>query len=410
MTDWSVGEGLTPRHSPIRLGRAGRPSITARALHRDSPLRRLDWVLALSVLLLCILGSTLIYYATKNKELAIGADPRYFLKRNLLNIGIGLGLAVISAFIDYRALRAYAPIVYIASVIGLMAVLVIGVTINGAHSWIRLPGGFEQQPSEYAKVALVIGSAMILSERRDGEHAPRSSDVLLVIGFAAIPLGLIMLQPDFGTTMVFVFTMLGMLAVSGVSGRWVAGLVAAGVLAGTLILTTGVLAPYQKARLTGFVSGDSKQSSQVERTTQYNVKQSKTAIGNGGIYGQGLGHGTQTNSGFVPEQQTDFIFTAAGEELGFAGSSVLVLLLGAVLWRGLRIAQRAEDMFGVVLAAGIVTWFAFQMFVNIGMTLGIMPVTGLPLPFVSYGGSAMMANMMAIGLLQNVYLRTRTTP
>jgi rod shape determining protein RodA len=379
-------------------------------LRRDSPLRRLDWVLAICVALLCVLGTALVYAATKNKELAIGGDPRYFLKRNILNVGLGLALAVISAFIDYRALRAYAPIVYGVSVIGLMAVLAIGVTINGAHSWIRLPGGFEQQPSEYAKVALVIGSAMILSERRDGERAPRSSDVLLVLGFAAIPLGLIMLQPDFGTTMVFVFTILGMLAASGASTRWVAGLVAAGALAGTLILTTGVLAPYQKARLTGFVVGDSKQSTQVLRTTQYNQAQSKITIGHGGLYGQGLFHGTQTNSGFVPEQQTDFIFTAAGEELGFTGSSVLVLLLGAVLWRGLRIAQRAEDMFGVVLAAGIVTWFAFQMFVNIGMTLGIMPITGLPLPFVSYGGSSMMATMMAVGLLQNVHLRTRTTP
>ncbi|HVU73156.1 MAG TPA: rod shape-determining protein RodA [Mycobacteriales bacterium] len=410
MTDWTAGEGMAPRHSPIRLGRAGRPSLASRALHRDSPLRRIDYVLAVAVLVLCVLGTTLVYYATKNKELAIGADPRYFLKRNVLNIGIGLGLAVISAFIDYRALRAYAPIVYIVSVIGLMAVLVIGVTINGAHSWIRLPGGFEQQPSEYAKVALVIGSAMILSERRDGERAPRSSDVLLVLGFAAIPLGLIMLQPDFGTTMVFVFTILGMLAVSGVSSKWVAGLVAAGVLAGTLILTTGVLAPYQKARLTSFTQGDTKATTQVARTTLYNVNQAKTAIGNGGLTGQGLGHGTQTNSGFVPEQQTDFIFTTAGEELGFVGSALLVLLLGTILWRGLRIAQRAEDMFGVVLAAGIVTWFAFQMFVNIGMTLGIMPVTGLPLPFISYGGSSMMANMMAIGLLQNVNLRTRTTP
>jgi rod shape determining protein RodA len=210
--------------------------------------------------------------------------------------------------------------------------------------------------------------------------------------------------------MVLVFTILGALAISGVSTKWVAGLTAAGVLLGALILTSGVLKPYQKARLTSFASGDQRQTTQESRTTRYNVNQAKTAIGNGGLTGQGLFHGIQTNSGFVPEQQTDFVFTAAGEELGFAGSGLIVVLLGALLWRGLRIAQRANDMFGTVLAAGIVTWFAFQAFVNIGMTLGIMPVTGLPLPFISYGGSAMFANLMAVGLLQNVHLRTRTMP
>jgi rod shape determining protein RodA len=375
--------------------------LRERALDRESPLRRLDWVLMLAVAALVGMGALLVWSATKQRMVSAGLDPQAFLKKHIINAIIGLALASVAALVDYRSLRAYAPIVYVASCIGLFAVLSpLGSTINGAHSWIILPAGFQVQPSEFAKVAIVVGMAMILAETRDGESTPRDIDVVLVLSLAALPMGLIMLQPDLGTTMVIVFVILGVLAVSGAPSRWIAGLMLAGSLVAFGAVHLGVLSDYQVARFTAFANPELDQ-----RGTGYNTNQARIAIGSGGLTGKGLFHGTQTNGRFIPEQQTDFVFTVAGEELGLLGAGAVILLLGLVLWRGLRIASRALDPFGRILAAGIVTWFAFQSFVNIGMTLGIMPVTGLPLPFLSYGGSSMFANLIAIGLLQNVHMR-----
>lgn len=397
MTDWT-----TPRVSPVPLTK--RETLRERALHRESPLRRLDWPLVVCTIALSVVGAVLVWSATRNNLTAKGLDPNTFLKRHVLNLGIGLALGAIAALVDYRMLRAYAPIVYVASCLGLVAVLSpLGSTINGAHSWIVIGGGFQIQPSEFAKVALVVGMAMILGEKRDNEADPRDTDVLLVLALAAVPMGLILLQPDFGTMMVFVFTILGVLAVSGAPTRWVAGLVLLGALTGFGILHLHLLKPYQEQRLTAFANPNADRGD-----TGYNVNQAKIAIGSGRVTGKGLFQGTQTNGEFIPEQQTDFVFTVAGEELGFVGAGGILLLLGVVLWRGSRIAVNAGDMFGMLVAAGVVSWFAFQSFVNVGMTLGIMPVTGLPLPFVSYGGSSMFANMMAVGLLCNVKMRSKT--
>jgi rod shape determining protein RodA len=292
----------------------------------------------------------------------------------------------------------------VASVFGLLAVLSgLGSTINGAHSWIVLPAGFQVQPSEFAKVALVVGMAMLLGERRDGEDTPRSGDVVLVLMFVTLPILLIMLQPDLGTVLVILFVVLGVLAVSGAPTRWVVGLVVAGALLALIGIKFHLLQEYQVARFTSILHPD-----KLTQSASYNQHNATLAIGSGGWLGKGLFHGTQTTGQFVPEQQTDFIFTVAGEELGLAGAGTIVLLVGIVLWRGLRIAHRAGDLFGRLVAIGVVCWFAFQAFENIGMTMGIMPVTGLPLPFVSYGGSSMFANMIAIGLLQNVHLKRET--
>ncbi|MDT3445991.1 MULTISPECIES: rod shape-determining protein RodA [unclassified Pseudofrankia] len=398
------------RSSPVALrGRIGQ--LRDRASGRHSPLRRLDWVLMGAVLALSVLGALLVWSATRQRLADAGADPNDFLKRHLLNLAIGLVLATGAMLLDYRLLRAYAPFVYLGSLVGLVAVLLVGSTINGAHSWIVLPAGFQLQPSEFAKVALIVGVAMILGEKRDSREGVRSTrpgdvDVIVVLTLTLVPIGLIMLQPDFGTVMVLVFVILGMLAVSGAPRRWVLGLLLGGVLFGAAILQFHLLKPYQEARLTSFVSADAASNS----TTGYNVDQAKTAIANGGIFGRGLLHGQQTQGQFVPEQQTDFVFTVAGEELGFVGAGGVLAALGVVLWRALSIAKDSDDSFGALVGTGVVCWFAFQAFVNVGMTLGIMPVTGLPLPFVSYGGSAMFANMLAVGLLQNVRLRSRTDP
>jgi rod shape determining protein RodA len=397
MTDeWS-----TPRVSPVRLRPRDVP-LRERVLDRASPLRQLDLVLLGAVTTLVAIGGLLIWSATREKQLALGLDPQAFLKKHIINAVLGTVLGTAAALVDYRALRAYAPLVYGASCFGLLVVLSpVGTTINGAHSWIVLPAGFQIQPSEFAKLAIVVGMAMLLGEKRDGESTPRDSDVLAVLGLCALPMGLIMLQPDFGTTMVIIFTILGVLTVASAPARWVGGLLVAGILVGGLV-APHVLKDYQLNRFR--VVADPGVD---PRGVGYNTNQARIAIGSGGVLGKGLFHGTQTQGRFIPEQQTDFVFTVAGEELGLVGGSFIILVMGLVLWRALRIATQASDPFGRLVGAGVVSWFGFQSFVNIGMTLGIMPVTGLPLPFVSYGGSAMFANLMAVGLLQNVHMRSR---
>jgi rod shape determining protein RodA len=303
---------------------------------------------------------------------------------------------------DYRMLRAYAPVLYGLSIAGLVAVLSpLGSTINGSHSWIVLPAGFSIQPSELAKVALVVGMAMLLSEKRDAEDTPRDVDVMLALAFAAVPLALVMLQPDLGTALVVAAIVLGVIAVSGAPLRWVVGLVVGAALVAFVAVQTGVLKDYQLDRFRAFYDPTAD-----PKGAGYNVRQAQIAIGSGGVDGQGLFHGAQTQGKFVPAQQTDFIFTVAGEELGFVGAALVVLLLGLVLWRAARIALHAEDLFGRLVATGVLCWFAFQSFENIGMTLGIMPVTGVPLPFLSYGGSSMFASLLAVGLLQNIHGRS----
>jgi rod shape determining protein RodA len=294
-------------------------------------------------------------------------------------------------------------VLYVASILGLLAVLVphVGVTVNGAHSWINLGGGFEIQPAEFAKIAVILGMAMLLSERREGLTAPTSRDAVLSLAICLPPVLLILAQPDVGSIMVFAFLVFGVLSLSGVSLRWVGGMLAVAVVGVVVIAHLHLLKQYQIDRLTSFTRpGAASQSS------GYNANEARIAIGHGGLFGQGLFHGSQVNGGFVPFDYTDFVFSVAGEELGLAGGALLVLLAGIVLWRGLRIARRAEDAFGMLVAVGVVCWFGFQIFENIGMNLGIMPITGLPLPFVSYGGSSMFASMVAVGLLLNVHMRS----
>lgn len=372
-------------------------------VRREPTWHRVDWVLAGTAIVLALLGGVLVWAATRQHQLDLHADPQLYLKKHLINLAIGLILGGIVAVVDYRALRTYAPIVYVASCIGLVAVLAVGSTVNGAHSWILLPAGFAIQPSEFAKVALIVGMAMLLTERRERENRRPVADVPLLLALAAVPMALIMLQPDVGTVMVFVFTILGVLSVAGVSWKWIVGLIALGALVAYAAVALHLLKSYQLDRFRSFANPD------VSSAATYNVTQARIAIGSGGLTGSGLFHGSQTNGRFVPEQQTDFIFTVAGEELGLLGAGGIIVLFGIMMWRALRIAGRSPDPFGRLVAVGIVAWFSFQIFVNIGMTLGIMPVTGLPLPFMSYGGSSMFASFLAVGLLENVHMRTQET-
>jgi rod shape determining protein RodA len=378
------------------------PQVVRRS-QSSSYLRRMDWVLVGSALALSVIGSLLVWSATQGKLADTGLDPQSFLKKNLINIVVGIAFAVLISRFDYRLLRAYTPILWGASVIGLLAVLSpLGKTVNGAHAWIFLPGGFSIQPSEFAKIAIILGMAMILSEKRDAENEPRDIDVAFALGVAALPIALILLQPDLGTVMVIATIVFGIIAVSGAKARWLIGILAGGVLVAFVAIQVGILKQYQLDRLTAFTD-----PTQNGRTTGYNTQQARIAIGSGGLFGTGLFHGPQTQGHFVPENQTDFVYSVAGEELGFVGAALIILLLGVILWRAIRIALRASDLFGRLVATGVATWIAFQAFENIGMNLGIMPVTGVPLPWVSYGGTSMFASWLAIGLLVNVHLRAQ---
>jgi rod shape determining protein RodA len=304
---------------------------------------------------------------------------------------------------DHRWVRIVAPLVYLASIVGLVLVLGMGSTVNGSRSWLEL-GGMSIQPSEFAKLAVVIGMALWVAERADvrrGRPGGSLGDVLGMLAIAAVPAALIMLQPDLGTMLVLSATVFGVLAIAGAPRRWLALLAAGGVTGAVAAVAGGFLKQYQVDRFLAFTDPDLD-----PRGAGYNVEQARIAVGNGGLFGQGLFDGSQTRAGFVPEQHTDFVFTVAGEELGLVGAAVLIALLAVVIWRALAIAAHTDDAFGRLAAAGIACWFGFQAFQNVGMCLGIMPVTGVPLPFVSYGGSSMFAGMLAIGLLQNIHLRS----
>jgi rod shape determining protein RodA len=317
---------------------------------------------------------------------------------------IGLVLAYGTTVIDYRLLRAYTPFLWGAGVLGLIIVLIpgLGSEVNGAKAWIALPGGFQIQPAELAKIAIIIGMSMLLSERSHDSDEPTSKDVLQSLAVAAIPVLLIVLQPDMGTILIISAAVVTIIAVSGAPAKWVAGLLLIAVLGGLVAVKAGVISEYQVNRLQTFVDPNAD-----TQGTGYQLRQARITVGSGGLIGTGLFNGPQTNGRFVPEQQTDFIFTVAGEELGFIGSGGILILYLILLMRGFSIARRTNDPFGRLVCTGVIAWFAFQLFENIGMTLGLMPMTGVPLPFISYGGSSMFATLIGFGLLQNVHARLR---
>jgi len=364
-----------------------------------------DPVLTAAVALLLVIGTLLVYAATRDWYATNGLDPEYYLKRHVINIVIGIALAWGTTIIDYRLLRAYTPFIWAFGVFGLIFVLLPGVAseVNGAKAWIPLPGGFQIQPAEIAKISIIIGISMLLSERTHNSDEPSTNDILKALAVAALPVLLILRQPDMGTVFIISASVVAILAVSGAPTRWVVGLIILAIVGGFVATKTGVINEYQVKRLQAFVdpNADSQGSG-------YQLRQARITVGSGGLIGTGLFNGPQTNGRFVPEQQTDFIFTVAGEQLGFIGSAFIILLLLTVLMRAFGIARRSTDPYGTLVCTGVIAWFAFQIFENVGMTLGLMPMTGVPLPFLSYGGSSMFANLIGFGLLQNVHARQRS--
>ena len=379
------------------VDRIGGEPIAAR-MARKAPVRHLDPTLLLVTLCLTAYGGLMVYSATVHKQIEAGLDPNLFLKRQLIFMIVGVAALLVLSVFDYRYLGGLAFVVYGVTVAALIIVLTpLGEEQAGATRWISF-GPFQMQPSEFTKISLILSVSAYLAGRK-GEV--RARDVALCVVLVAVPSLLVYVEPDLGTTLVFVAILGGLLLVGGTKLRHLVALVAIGTVGLVVVLQAGLLKDYQLQRLTAFLDPNPDVQS-----VGYNLTQSKIAIGSGGITGKGLeGKNTQTSLDFVPEQHTDFIFTAVGEQLGFVGSASLLGLFAFLIWRALRIATLSRDLYGTLVAVGIATLWAFQIFVNVGMTMGIMPITGIPLPFISYGGSSLVTNFAAVGVLLNIHMR-----
>ena len=359
-----------------------------------------DWMLALATVVLAVFGSIMIYTATKSGLAVAGLDGSYFLKRQMVFVVIGAVAMLVVGRLDYRRAEQFATAFYVVLLVLLVLVLSpFGSNALGAQRWFAI-GPLLIQPSEFAVIALILAVSTYCSRRPEGLTLRDVSRLLLM---AAVPMGLIMLQPDLGTAIIMAITLLVMLAVAGIPGRILLLLLLGAAVITVVAVAGGFLSSYQVHRLTSFLNQNSDNPSLQQAI--YNVKQAKIAIGSGGFWGSGIGHGAQTNLGYVPEQQTDFIFTAVGEQLGFLGSTLVIAALGFVGFRMLRAAMTAKETLGRVRCAGVFAFVSFSVVQNAGMTMGIMPVTGIPLPFLSYGGSAALVFFMATGMVLAVEAR-----
>jgi rod shape determining protein RodA len=359
--------------------------------------RHIDLALLFATLGVSSMGVLMVYSATQNKLSDAGLDPYMYLKRQSVWVVLGLIAMAVMVSVDYRVLRDIAPVIA-AGTVGLLLLVLspLGKSTRGAQAWFQF-GSFQLEPSEWAKLALIVCIAAYCATHRGDLDGRR---LLTVMGLAAVPMALIYLQPDLGTDLVFAAILVGVLVVAGARPRHIVVLCAVAVVGIVAVVQLGVLKQYQLDRLTAFANPHND-----PQRSAYNLSQAKAAIGSGGLFGKGLFKGTQTNLSFVPEQQTDFIFTVVGEELGFVGAFTLLALFALVVWRTWRTATLARDLFGTLLCVGVLSMFVFQIFENVGMTMGIMPITGIPLPFMSYGGSSTVACFAGVGLVLNVHMR-----
>jgi len=331
-------------------------------------------------------------------------DPLLYVKRQSVWVLVGIALMIAICSADYNVLGHYYRLIYAGTLAGLVLVLVFGRSVSGTQGWFRV-GSVGIQPAEFAKIGVIITLAKHL-DKKDG--LDQLTDLISPFVHVGIPMLLILKQPDFGTAMVFIGILFGMLFMAGADHRHLLATAGAGMAlfsAAVFLSVRGIvpiLAPHQISRILVFFDPYSDRTG-----AGWNVIQSMIAIGSGGLFGKGLLRGTQAQLNFLPAHHTDFIFSVVGEELGFMGSFILLVLYVLLLWRGLKIMVLAKDDYGANLAAGVVSMLLFHLVINIGMTLGVMPVTGIPLPFISYGGSSLLTNMAGIGLLFNVYMRRR---
>lgn len=361
--------------------------------------RNLDFTVLAVVGLLIILGLVMVFSATHANHNLTGGDPFSFVKKQAVAVFIGFICLFLLLFTDYRLSDSMSQILYILNIVMLILVLVLGTEKNGAKSWL-----FGFQPSEFSKIIMIITLGKYLAER---DSLSSFFDFLGPFLFAGIPLILILLQPDLGTALVFIFFLFMMMYVAGAPGWKLSAIILSAVLLVALMFTSHYLLhtplpikEYQVKRLTSFINPKND-----PQGSGWNLNQAIIAVGSGQFFGKGLFRGTQGRLGYLPEHHTDFIFAILCEELGFVGGFGVLFLYFTLIWRGIRIAFQAKDKTGSLIAIGIVSMFLFHILENAGMNIGLMPITGIPLPFISYGGTSMMANLIAVGILINIWAR-----
>lgn len=375
MALYSSGPGLASTD-----GRAAKSATTAF-------LRGIDPFLVTVAVLLSGFGVLMIYSATRDTQLAAGLDPKLYLAKQSVFVALGILAMFVVAMVDYRRLLDLSPILYTGAILLLIAVMFTP-AVNGAHGWFEL-GQFQFQPAEFSKLVLITSLAAYGGAQRNQLDSRR---VQTMAAIAALPTLLVFVEPDLGGALVYGVVFLAILWVAGADRRHLLILVGIGIALSVLTVQMGILKGYQVKRLTSFLG-----------TPGYSVTNSKIAIGSGGMTGRGLFSGAQTKFGFVPERHNDFIFSVVGEQLGIIGGALLLVGLGFLCWRILRIATQSRDIAGTLLCSGVLALFVFQIFENVGMTMQLMPVTGISLPLISYGGSSTITAFMALGLVLNVH-------
>ena len=349
---------------------------------------RIDYVFVMAAFLLGCFGIAMIYSSSRGPDAA--QYSRLNSDRQAIFLAVGMVLMLAVAYIRSERFRQASWAFYgVGLVVLLLVISPLGASRRGAQAWFEI-SSFQIQPSEFMKVAFIMASASFWASGAGKLKVPQ---LLAGLVIALVPIGLVLLEPDVGTSVVFVVISMAMVAVRGVRLRHALVLLVCSAVAVGLLLSSSILEEYQRERLSVFINPGS------ETVDTYNVEQAQIAIGNGGLFGQGYGQGPQTQSGRVPEQHTDFIFTAIGEELGFVGAAGIVLLYALLLWRIARLARATSSAYGKLLATGVLAMLAFQGFQAAGMAVGIMPVTGIPFPLLSYGGSSMLATCLALGLV-----------
>jgi rod shape determining protein RodA len=370
--------------------------------------RHVDVALVVATAAISALGVLMVYSTTRTPLAVAGDNPQSEMKKQAIYAVVGMAAFVVTVFFDYKRFLSWAPVLYAGSLVLLLATLAVGRAELGATSWIQV-GSIQVEPSEIVKVTLVLSLAALLANQKG---AVSGRVLLLVLALSVLPFLLIYKQDALGSAMVLAVVMVGMLLMAGTRGRHMVALTLVAVLAIGGALQLGVLKQYQKDRLTTFLTAPSgvarsgaSATNPYAATIEYNLDQSKAAIADGGLWGKGLFKGLVTNLSYVPNQSTDFIFTAVAEQFGFAGSALLLALFLFVIWRSARAAVMSRDLAGTLICVGLLSMLAFQAFENVGMTMGIMPVAGITLPFMSYGGSSMVVDWVAVGLVVNVSMR-----
>ncbi len=363
---------------------------------------RPDFVLLGAMAALAAMSILMVFSASAPRLEAFGLPSTFDMRRQAIFVAVGATAFGVVSLIKERTVRMLVPFAYAGAVLMLLAVFPFGDVGNGAQRWLAL-GSYQIQPSEFAKPVVVMALAALLAPAEEGYM--RWHRVFRAVALVGLPSLLIFLQPDLGTMIVFGFVGLAMLFVAGTTVRQLVTLMLAAVIGLGVVLSLGVLETWQLQRLTAFLDQESDQEN-----ANYNQNQSRITIGSGQIFGKGLFDGDQTNLSFVPAQATDFIFTAVAEQLGFVGGASVLFLYVVITWRLLRIAAAANSRFGQLLVAGVASLIVFHVFINVGMTMGLMPVTGLPLPLMSSGGSSFVAMAIALGLAHSLWLQRSPVP